>query len=57
KTAVGDKTNVVLGAVFAAIVLVARRGIVGEILHASMRRAPLREQAEPVHAAGTAEAS
>ena len=32
KTAIGDKTNLVMGAVFAIVILVARRGIVGEIL-------------------------
>jgi branched-chain amino acid transport system permease protein len=33
KTPIGDKTNIVMGLVFAAIVLTARRGIVGEIVH------------------------
>jgi branched-chain amino acid transport system permease protein len=33
KTAVGDKTNLVMGLIFAVIILLARRGIVGEILH------------------------
>jgi len=33
QTAVGDKTNLVMGLIFAAIILLARRGIVGEILH------------------------
>lgn len=51
KTAIGDKTNIVLGTVFAIVVLVARRGIVGEILAAANRRRPLREAAEPVIAA------
>lgn len=32
KTAIGDKTNLVMGAIFAVVILVARRGIVGEIL-------------------------
>jgi branched-chain amino acid transport system permease protein len=32
KTAIGDKTNVVMGFVFAIVILVARRGIVGELL-------------------------
>ena len=32
KTAIGDKTNIVMGVVFAIVILVARRGIVGEIL-------------------------
>lgn len=34
KTAIGDKTNLVMGFVFAVVILIARRGIVGEILHA-----------------------
>ncbi len=34
KTPIGDKTNLVLGSIFLVIVLVARRGIVGEIVHA-----------------------
>jgi len=33
QTVVGDKTNLVMGVIFAVIILVARRGIVGEILH------------------------
>jgi branched-chain amino acid transport system permease protein len=33
KTALGDKTNIVMGLVFAAIILIARRGVVGEIAH------------------------
>ena len=33
KTALGDKTNLVMGLVFAVVILLARRGIVGEILH------------------------
>ena len=33
KTPIGDKTNIVMGTVFAIVILVARRGIVGEILH------------------------
>ncbi len=36
KTAIGDKTNLVMGVVFAVVILVARRGIVGEILHRSV---------------------
>jgi branched-chain amino acid transport system permease protein len=32
KTAIGDKTNLVMGFIFAVVILVARRGIVGEIL-------------------------
>jgi branched-chain amino acid transport system permease protein len=34
KTAIGDKTNIVMGSIFLVIVLVARRGIVGEVIHA-----------------------
>jgi branched-chain amino acid transport system permease protein len=33
KTPIGDKTNIVMGLVFAAVILAARRGIVGELLH------------------------
>ncbi len=33
KTAIGDKTNIVMGLIFAIVILVARRGIVGEVLH------------------------
>jgi branched-chain amino acid transport system permease protein len=33
KTAIGDKTNLIMGFIFAVVILVARRGIVGEILH------------------------
>jgi len=32
KTLVGDKTNLIMGTIFAIVILVARRGIVGEIL-------------------------
>ncbi len=32
KTPIGDKTNLVMGFIFAVVILVARRGIVGEIL-------------------------
>lgn len=32
KTPIGDKTNLVMGFVFAVVILIARRGIVGEIL-------------------------
>jgi branched-chain amino acid transport system permease protein len=38
KTVIGDKTNVVLGTVFAIVILAARRGIVGEILAARATR-------------------
>ena len=37
KTAIGDKTNLVMGAIFAIVILAARRGIVGEILAARFR--------------------
>jgi branched-chain amino acid transport system permease protein len=33
KTPIGDKTNIVMGLVFAVIILIARRGIVGELMH------------------------
>ena len=32
KTPIGDKTNLVMGTIFAIVILTARRGIVGEIL-------------------------
>jgi branched-chain amino acid transport system permease protein len=48
KTAIGDKTNVVMGLVFAIVILVARRGIVGEILHRAFRRPPIVEQDDPI---------
>jgi branched-chain amino acid transport system permease protein len=44
KTPIGDKTNLVMGFVFALVILVARRGIVGEILHAAF--APRRRLVE-----------
>ena len=40
KTAIGDKTNIVMGLVFAIVILVARRGIVGELLHHLNARRP-----------------
>jgi branched-chain amino acid transport system permease protein len=40
KTPIGDKTNIVMGLIFAVVILVARRGIVGEILHALRDREP-----------------
>jgi branched-chain amino acid transport system permease protein len=40
KTPIGDKTNIVMGLIFAVVILVARRGIVGEILHALRLREP-----------------
>ena len=36
---VGDKTNIVMGAIFALCVLLFRRGIVGELLAARAKRA------------------
>jgi branched-chain amino acid transport system permease protein len=47
KTAIGDKTNLVMGLIFATVILFARRGLVGEILHATFgKRAPLVEREE-----------
>ncbi len=40
KTAIGDKTNLVMGLIFAVVILVARRGIVGELLHLAFERGP-----------------
>jgi branched-chain amino acid transport system permease protein len=40
KTALGDKTNLVMGLIFAIVILVARRGIVGELLHLAFGRGP-----------------
>ena len=40
KTAIGDKTNLVMGLIFAIVILVARRGIVGELLHLAFGRGP-----------------
>jgi branched-chain amino acid transport system permease protein len=40
KTLIGDKTNIVMGTIFAVAILLARRGIVGEILHATLGRKP-----------------
>ena len=39
KTAIGDKTNIVLGTIFAVVVLVARRGVIGEILARGSKKA------------------
>jgi branched-chain amino acid transport system permease protein len=33
KTPIGDKTDVVMGLIFAIVILIARRGVVGEVLH------------------------
>jgi branched-chain amino acid transport system permease protein len=46
KTPIGDKTNIVMGLVFAVVILVARRGIVGEILHRLFARPPIVEADE-----------
>ncbi len=43
KTPIGDKTNIVMGLVFAVVILVARRGIVGEVLHRAFARPTLIE--------------
>jgi branched-chain amino acid transport system permease protein len=40
KTAIGDETNIVMGLVFAIVILLARRGVVGEILHRLAARRP-----------------
>jgi branched-chain amino acid transport system permease protein len=40
KTALGDKTNLVMGTIFAIVILTARRGIVGEIMGALAGRRP-----------------
>ena len=49
KTPIGDKTSLVTGLVFAVIILVARRGIVGELLHALFgpRRRLVENEDEP----------
>jgi branched-chain amino acid transport system permease protein len=38
KTPLGDKTNIVMGTIFAIVILTARRGIVGELLAARAKR-------------------
>ena len=38
KTPLADKTNIVMGLIFAVVILAARRGVVGEILHATLMR-------------------
>lgn len=38
KTPIADKTNIVMGLIFAVVILAARRGIVGELLHATLMR-------------------
>jgi branched-chain amino acid transport system permease protein len=40
KTPIGDKTNIVMGTIFALCVLLFRRGIVGELLALRPKRAP-----------------
>jgi branched-chain amino acid transport system permease protein len=52
KTAIGDKTNVVMGLIFAVVILVARRGVVGEILNATFRPPPLVEEDDVVTLVG-----
>ena len=52
KTAIGDKTNVVMGLIFAIVILVARRGVVGEILNATFRPPPLVEEDDMVALVG-----
>jgi branched-chain amino acid transport system permease protein len=49
KTAIGDKTNLVMGFVFAVVILVARRGIVGEILQRAFapRRLLVEDEDDP----------
>ena len=49
KTAIGDKTNIVMGTIFAIVILAARRGMVGEILaFRANRAAPLETEREPI---------
>ncbi len=43
KTAIGDKTNIVMGLIFAIVILVARRGVVGEMLHRAFAKKQLVE--------------
>jgi branched-chain amino acid transport system permease protein len=47
KTPIGDKTNIVMGTIFAIVILAARRGIVGELLAARANRDPARAAIEP----------
>lgn len=46
KTPIGDKTNVVMGTIFAIVILTARRGIVGEILARTVSRSRTRVEDE-----------
>ncbi len=57
KTPIGDKTNVVMGAIFALVILIARRGIVGEILARATRRKPVAEEEDPPGLLGDREAT
>jgi branched-chain amino acid transport system permease protein len=47
KTALGDKTNIVMGTIFAIVILTARRGIVGELLAARAQRVAVTVEKEP----------
>jgi branched-chain amino acid transport system permease protein len=57
KTPIGDKTNIVMGAIFAIVILIARRGIVGEILARASKRAPIVEEEDPPPLLGDREAA
>ncbi|MFN2461286.1 MAG: branched-chain amino acid ABC transporter permease [Candidatus Velthaea sp.] len=54
KTPIGDKTNVVMGTIFAIVILTARRGIVGELLAlaGARRPAPVEEEPAPAETVG-----
>ncbi len=49
KTAIGDKTNIVMGTIFAIVILTARRGMVGELLAARAKpiTLPVDPETEP----------
>lgn len=47
KTALGDETNIVMGTIFAIVILAARRGIIGEILATRQKRSSVTVEAEP----------
>jgi branched-chain amino acid transport system permease protein len=47
KTPIGDKTNIVMGTIFAIVILSARRGIVGELLAIRTRPSLAVPEAEP----------
>ncbi len=51
KTPIGDETDIVMGTIFAIVILVARRGIVGELLAAFDARTPTLPEIEPEPAA------